>query len=42
MSETMTHKQLYLPRRLNQFLKRAARQRGISKSEGDAPGAGKG
>ena len=34
MSETMTHKQLYLPKRLNQFLKRAARQRGISKSEG--------
>ena len=33
MSETMTRKQLYLPKRLNQFLKRAARQRGISESE---------
>jgi hypothetical protein len=33
MSETMTRKQLYLPQRLNQFLKRAARQRGISESE---------
>jgi hypothetical protein len=33
MSETMTRKQLYLPRRLNQFLKRASKQRGISESE---------
>ncbi len=33
MSENMTRKQLYLPRRLNQFLKRAARQRGVSESE---------
>ena len=33
MGETMTRKQLYLPKRLNQFLKRAARQRGISESE---------
>lgn len=33
MSEIMTRKQLYLPKRLNQFLKRAARQRGISESE---------
>ena len=33
MSEMMTRKQLYLPKRLNQFLKRAARQRGISESE---------
>ena len=33
MGEAMTRKQLYLPKRLNQFLKRAARQRGISESE---------
>ena len=33
MSEMMTRKQLYLPKRLNQFLKRAARQRGVSESE---------
>ena len=33
MGETMTRKQLYLPKRLNQFLKRAARQRGVSESE---------
>jgi len=33
MSEMMVRKQLYLPRRLNQFLKRAARQQGISESE---------
>jgi hypothetical protein len=33
MSEIMTRKQLYLPKRLNQFLKRAARQRGVSESE---------
>jgi hypothetical protein len=33
MGEMMTRKQLYLPKRLNQFLKRAARQRGISESE---------
>jgi len=33
MGESMTRKQLYLPRRLNQFLKRAAKQRGVSESE---------
>jgi len=33
MSEMMTRKQLYLPKRLNQFLKRAAKQRGISEAE---------
>ena len=33
MGEVMIRKQLYLPKRLNQFLKRAARQRGISESE---------
>ena len=33
MGETMTRKQLYLPKRLNHFLKRAARQRGVSESE---------
>jgi len=33
MSEMMTRKQLYLPRRLNQFLKRTARQRGVSEAE---------
>ena len=33
MGETMTRKQLYLPKRLNQFLKRAAKQRGVSESE---------
>lgn len=33
MSEMMTRKQLYLPKRLNQFLKRSARQRGISEAE---------
>jgi hypothetical protein len=33
MGEAMTRKQLYLPKRLNQFLKRAARQRGVSESE---------
>jgi len=33
MGEVMTRKQLYLPKRLNQFLKRTARQRGVSESE---------
>jgi hypothetical protein len=33
MSEMMTRKQIYLPRRLNQILKRAAKQRGISEAE---------
>ena len=33
MGEVMIRKQLYLPKRLNQFLKRAARQRGVSESE---------
>jgi len=33
MGEMMTRKQLYLPKRLNQFLKRAAKQRGVSESE---------
>jgi len=33
MSEMMVRKQLYLPKRLNQFLKRAAKQRGVSESE---------
>ena len=33
MSEMMTRKQLYLPKRLNQFVKRAAKQRGISEAE---------
>jgi hypothetical protein len=33
MNGPMTRKQLYVPKRLNQFLKRAARQRGISESE---------
>jgi hypothetical protein len=33
MSEMMTRKQLYLPKRLNQFLKRTAKQRGISEAE---------
>jgi hypothetical protein len=33
MSEMMTRKQLYLPKRLNQFLKRAAKQRGVSEAE---------
>ena len=33
MGEAMTRKQLYLPKRLNQFLKRSARQRGVSESE---------
>lgn len=33
MSEMMTRKQLYLPKRLNQFVKRAAKQRGVSEAE---------
>ena len=33
MGEVMIRKQLYLPKRLNRFLKRTARQRGISESE---------
>jgi Arc/MetJ-type ribon-helix-helix transcriptional regulator len=33
MREIMIRKQLYLPKRLNQSLKHAARQRGISESE---------
>ena len=33
MSEIMTRKQLYLPKRLNQFVKRAAKQRGVSEAE---------
>jgi hypothetical protein len=33
MSDNMMRKQLYIPKRLNLFLKRAARQRGVSESE---------
>ena len=33
MGETMIRKQIYLPRRQNQLIKRLAKQRGISEAE---------
>lgn len=33
MSDKMVRKQLYIPKQLNLFVKRAARQRGVSESE---------
>jgi hypothetical protein len=33
MSENMVRKQIYLPRKQNQLIKRLARQRGISEAE---------
>jgi hypothetical protein len=33
MSNMMVRKQIYLPKRQNQFIKRVARQRGISQAE---------